>query len=407
MPSYTIRRVTGDLYLLRIDDRGTRFFEGLWEIPEGITYNAYILLTSEGAVLFDAWKACFAEDFINAVREVAPLSRIRYLVLHHGEPDHTGSVPKLLRKVEEEGGSVTVLGHPMIKGMIEAMYRLKPRFKPVRDNETLGVGGLHLTFTYTPWLHWPETIMTFIREYKTLLTCDAFGAYSTPKQIFDDDGVPEDYESYARKYVVTVIGGFREHIVRAIEKLKTRGIEPRVIAPSHGIVWRRSPETIVKLYERLGRGESVRSKVVVVYGSMYGFVEEMIKNMVEMLEDVGFRVKVYGFTDSNHPPISEVLGDAGDAEAIVIGASTYEGGVLPSIENLIKLLKKKAKARGKPVIIVGAYGWAPAAGRIIKKELEDAGYKVIGTVEVKGRVDGESLDKMRKLVEELKTQLST
>lgn len=406
MPRYTISSVTDNLYLLRIDDRKTRFFEGLWEIPEGITYNAYVLVTSEGAVIFDTWKAGFAEDFIEAVREVTPLSKVKYLVLHHGEPDHTGSVPKLLEAVEKEGGSVTVLGHPMIKGMIESMYGVKPSFKPVRDGETLEIGGIQLLFIYTPWLHWPETIMTFIPEYKALLSCDAFGAYSLPEKLFDDEASLENYEAHVRKYVVTVIGRFREHIIKAIEKLGSRGIQPSIIAPSHGIVWRKSPEHIIALYEKLGRGEPTKGKVVVIYGSMYGFVKAIVKEAVRMLEERGFNVKVFGFTDSTHPPVSDVLSEIGDAEALVIGASTYEGGVLPSIENVLSLIKKKARYKGRLALIIGAYGWAPSAGKIVKKELEEAGYTVIGPVEVKGRAQDEDIAVIEKLVDELAQRLT-
>ncbi len=404
---HVVKRVVGNLHVLRIDDPDTRFFEGLWEIPEGITYNAYVLTTDEGSVVFDAWKGRYADEFVEAVKEVTPLSKVRHVVLHHGEPDHTGALPTFLRAVKEVGGDPLVLGHPMIKGLVESMYGIKLRFKPVKDGESLTVGGVELRFIHTPWLHWPETIMTYVPEYEALITCDAFGAYSIPPKVFDDEF--DDlrwYEKHVMRYAVNVIGRFRQHVVKALGKIRSAGLKVSVVAPSHGIVWRRDPSFIINLYERFGKGTATKGKVVVIYSSMYGFVEKIIDYVVKELELRGLTVTTFRFTEYEHSRLSELLGELADAAAVVIGASTYEGGVIPTIDHVVNLIMKKATYPGRPALIVGAYGWAATAGKLVKDTLSKAGYEVIGPIEVKGALTDEARATLSAAVREIAEKAS-
>ena len=399
---HVVKRVVGNLHVLRVDDPDTRFFEGLWEIPEGITYNAYVLTTDESSVVFDTWKGRYADEFVEAVKEVTPLSKVRHVVLHHGEPDHTGALPTFLRAVREAGGDPLVLGHPMIKGLVESMYGVKLRFKPVKDGESLTAGGVELRFIHTPWLHWPETIMTYVPEYEALITCDAFGAYSIPPKVFDDEfGDLRWYEKHVMRYAVNVIGRFRQHVVKALEKIRSAGLKVSVVAPSHGIVWRHDPSFIINLYERFGKGTATKGKVVVIYSSMYGFVEKIIDEVVKELELRGLTVITFRFTEYEHSRLSELLGELADAAAVVIGASTYEGGVIPTIDHVVNLIAKKVAYPGRPALVVGAYGWAATAGKLVKDALSKAGYEVIGPIEVKGTLTGEARAMLSAAVREI------
>jgi len=219
---YHVAKVTEDLYVLRVDDRYTKYFEALWEIPEGITYNAYLLKTDEGDVLFDAWKRQFSSHLMEALERVTSPDRLKYVVVHHMEPDHTGSLEDVLRWAP----NAKVLGHPLAGRMMNAYPKAKERFKPVKDGEVLEVGGKKLRFVHTPWLHWPETMMTWLEEEGVLLTCDAFGGYGIPLSLFDDQCVKlEEMIREMRKYVVTVIGHYREWIDRNIAKLEKLGIK--------------------------------------------------------------------------------------------------------------------------------------------------------------------------------------
>ncbi len=389
-----------NLYLLRLDDNKTKYFEAIWPIPEGVTYNSYLLLTGEGAILFDSWKHSYAEDFIETLEEVVDPIKVKYIVVHHMEEDHSSALPRVL---EEIGSEVTIVGHPLTRTMLEAFYGARPRFKPIRDGEKISLAGKVIKFVHTPWLHWPETIMSYLENEGVLLSGDAFGGFSIPS-MFDDEreGVAE-YVRYVRKYIATVIGRYSSFVLKAVDKLKASRISPRIIAPAHGMVFRKNPEFIIDLYVRLARKEAEKGKVLVVYASMYGSVERAVLVAVEHLRALGFKPVIYRFTDIEQAPIGDVLSDAIDAEALIVGAPTYEGDVFPSVKYFLELLGKKIGGR-KTVLVISSYGWGGVAGRKIAEVLGAAGFKVAGILEFRGMPRLEDFERLKSLVRELVTE---
>ncbi len=385
MPNIHIEEILPDLYLLRVDDDLIKYFEALWEIPEGITYNAYLLKTSEGAVLFDTWRQRYSDEFIEAVKKIIDPKDIKYIVVHHMEPDHSGSLPRIL---EENGYKATVIGHPIVKQMIKSFYHIEPRFQPIKDGDKIIIGGKTLEFVTTPWLHWPDTIMTYIHEYKILLTCDVFGSYGIPPTIFDDDEeyFNGEYLLYAKKYLITVVGHYKEHIIRNLDKLKTRNLEIEAIAPSHGLVLRKHIDTMIKKYIDWAKGVAEKNKIVVIYSSMYGFVEEAVNTAIKELRDRGYSVKTYRFTDTIHSSIADILSDIVDAEALILATATYEANVFPLVNYVVDEIIEKTKYP-KPVIIISSYGWGGIAARKLSEKLEKAGFKIVNKVEFRGKID--------------------
>ncbi len=381
--------------LLRLDDDEIRYFESLWLIPEGITYNAYLLPTSEGWVLFDTWKVGYEARFMEVLKSAVDPREIRYLVIHHMEPDHSGAVKALL----EENPGIEVIGHPMTRSMLESFYGLRPRFRTVRDGEELRVGEYTLKFIYAPWLHWPETIFTYVKEIGALLTCDAFGSYSIPPKVFDDELSKEELEMYrfsTRKYMATVVGHYLPFVGKAIKKVNELGLEVKMILPSHGLIWRR-PAEIMRYYERWSAGESVSGvkKVVVVYGSMYGFVEAAVREATKILEGEGVLHAIYRFVDDYRDEISDLMGDLINASGIILGTATYEAGIHPLMRFVVDLMIEKIP-KNKTVLIITNYGWGGVAGKLLKKELEEAGFKVHSIVEFRAG----QLQKYREIIRE-------
>ena len=375
--TYRVEEVGDGFYVLRVNDRYTRFFEALWEIPEGITYNAYLLKTGEGDVLFDGWKKPFAGMLLDALEQVTSPDRLRYVVVNHMEPDHSGS----LEEVVMWAPGVKVLGHPMAGRMMKAYPRAKERFKPVRDGEVLELGGERIRFIHTPWLHWPETMMSWIEAKDILVTCDAFGGYGVFYGLFDDECTRwEDALRAMQKYVVTVIGHYKQWIGKNIAKLEKLGVKPKLIAPAHGLIWRRDPQRVIELYKELGEARAKKGKVLVVYASMYGTVETMIRRITCELSRKGYKPVVYGYTDSTRPYIAEILTDAIDAEAVILAAPTYEADVFPLLRLVAEEICWKA-SDGKKAVIVSSYGWGSVAAKHLKKIMEGCNYSVVETIE--------------------------
>ncbi|NPA23875.1 MAG: FprA family A-type flavoprotein [Crenarchaeota archaeon] len=393
MATYRKYKLTDNVYLLRLDDADTRFFEGIWPIPEGITYNAYIITTGEGSILIDGWKREFSSMFIEAIEEVTDLRDIRKIVIHHTEPDHTGSLDAVLRAL----GNVELLGTQFAKSMLEAFLgKSLPNFKPLKDGEKITLGDVELTFIHTPWLHWPDTAMTYYAEKKILFTCDAFGGYSIPRTVIDaSEDIVNEYLPHARDYFANIVAKYSQHVIKAVDKLVSMGIDYKIVAPGHGLVWVNRPDIIVKSYLAWARGERFggKFKVVIVYSSMYGNVEKMISSIVERLEGLDIELKVYKFTDKTHDNISDVLGDMLDADLIILGASTYEGALNPLMEKIVSSICSKFKGLRKRFIIVSSYGWAASADKELTRKLTDAGMEIIKNITYKGRPGRDLLEK--------------
>jgi flavorubredoxin len=376
-PRVYVEKVAGDLYLLRVDDVRVEFFEAMWEVPERITYNAYVLAGDE-PVLFDGWKREYSDLFLQALGEVLDPRNLKTVVVHHAEPDHSGTVPA----VAEAAPRAVFVGHPLAGRILRSHFRVE-RFKPVGDGERLSACGRTLRFVYTPWLHWPDTIVTYVEEDGVLLSCDVFGSYSLPP-LFDDQADRSQLSKAIRKYTVTVIGHYIDHVGKGIEKLRSLGITPRVIAPGHGPVYRSEPGWVVEEYLRVASGRWEPGKAVIAYVSMYGAVEEAVNAAKRALEGKGFRVYVFGFTDKARPPVSEVLAEASDAELLVLGAPAYEANAHPLMVHVARLIGEKLPhRRGMPVILLSSYGWGPA-GKALAELLKNYGFSNLYTFEFEG-----------------------
>ena len=406
MPKVWIEKLLDEpeLYLLRIDDDKIKYFEATWDIPEGITYNAYLMKTDSAVVLFDAWKKDYTSEFLEALSSIVDPKEITHIVVHHTEPDHSGALPKIL---ELNGYKAKIIGTIFAKRLLEAFYDIKENVHAIEDGEELKIGSRTLKFITVPWLHWPDTMITYVVEDKIIFSCDAGGGYSIPEAIDDsDDEVVEKYLPYVTKYIVTVIGHYHKYIVENIEKIKELGIvdDVRMILPGHGLIWRKNPQKIFEHYANVGAGVPKKGKVLVVYDSMYGFVEESVRVAVNELEMLGFTPIVYRYTDKEAPAVSDILGEVPDSEALIIGASTYEAGIHPRIRYLLYEMLDKANYE-KPVLILGTFGWAGVAGREIETLIKRSKFDHVDTIEVKGRTTPEDEVRIREGVRELVKRL--
>lgn len=404
MPGVRVEKLCTDpeLYIIRVDDDQIKYFEAAWYIPEGITYNSYILKLDNAVVLFDTTKAEYTDIFLEALRGIVDPKEITHIIVHHTEPDHSGALPKIL---EENGYRAQVIGTAFARNLLQGFYgeKVVENFKVVKDGEELKIGGKIFRFITVPWLHWPDTMITYVVEDKLIFSCDAGGGYSIPETIDDsNEEVVRRYLPYVAKYIVTVIGHYHKYIVQNINKLKNLGIveEARMILPGHGLAWCKNPKRIFEYYESVGAGVPEKDKVLVIYDSMYGFVERRIEIVLDELKKLGKKPVVYRFTDKEAPAVSDILGEIPSAEALVIGASTYEAEIHPRIRYTLYEIVDKANYE-KPVLIVGAFGWGGVAGRKIETIITRSKFDHVATVESKGYPSREDEEKLREAVRKL------
>lgn len=400
MVDYRVYKLAENFYLLRAFDYSTRFFEGLWEIPEGIMYNSYVLTGSEGTVVFDTWKNSMASEYVEALKDIVDPRDVKYVVVHHAEPDHSGALKLLVEK-----SNPLVLGHPLAKNLVESFYGVQVRFKPVVDGGSLSINEEKIVFYQTPWLHWPETIVSYIAGSRALLSCDIFGAYGVfNREVWIDELSGEALGKYwwlMKKYLANVIGTYREWILKNLEKLTQIPGGVEWILPSHGLLIRGEyTGQVLQKYASWGRGDSEHGKTIIVYSSMYGFAQKTVELVEKYLAEKGVQVKTLGFNDESRAYVSDIIGEAYDAERILFITSTYEADLFPLMRYVAFLMTSKIP-RNKRIAVIALYGWGAKAGRILSEILGPAGFSIVETLEFKAGEEEKSMEKIKSLVEKL------
>lgn len=402
MERVEVRELLKDLVVLRVLDKNIRYFESLWEIPEGVTYNSYVLRTKEGSILFDTVKHSFSEEYVDALKRVVDLRDIKYVVIQHMEPDHSSSLKTLSTL---SGFRAEVLGHPLTAKLIKSLLGIDVKFRPVKDGEELRLGDTVLKFVHAPWLHWPETIFTYVEELKALMTCDAFGAYSIPPHVISDlTYLRTQYARFMRKYFVNIIGHYKDNVIKALNKLATLNLDLELIAPSHGAAFlgTNTINEVLKLYRSWAEGRSENKKLVILYTSMYGYNEEIVEKLLEMIKGDDVRVEVFKFTPEHRDNISDFLGEVIDARAIVLVTSTYDNSVFPITKYVLELLLAKSNTE-KPLYVITTYGWNDAASREIRNILEKSKFKLSGELSVNSLLTEADLQKLSNVSKEILT----
>jgi anaerobic nitric oxide reductase flavorubredoxin len=375
MPSLEIRP---DVFWIGLNDRTTDLFEGIWPVSgAGVSYNSY-LIRDRKTVLVDLSKGFKTDEYIEAIEAIVPLAEIDYLVINHMEPDHTGAI----RAISRIPRSLTILTTEKAREMLAAFYGITEHVQAVADGETISLGKRTLTFVHVPFVHWPETMVTWDAEDRILFSCDAFGGYGAlPGAIFDDQCTDLPfYEKEALRYYVNIVAKFSGPALKAIEKLSGTPVE--VIAPSHGLVWRKDPGRIVELYRRwaeLAQGGGATG-VTLLYGSMYGNTEKVMNAVAHGISREGVPVEIFDAART-HP--SYILPSLWTYRGVMVGAPTYEGTLFPPVSQAIDMAVLKRVMRKKAAIF-GSYGWSKGAVASFQKMVEPLKWDVTDVLEFRG-----------------------
>ena len=377
--------IADDVYAISVNDRTTDLFEGLWPISlEGVTYNSYII-SDEKKVLIDLTKEFKTDTLLDQIATVFDPADLDYFVLNHMEPDHTGAIKTLLRVAPNATILCTAKAVPFLK----EYYGVTERIREVKDGETISIGRKTLQFFHTPFVHWPETMMTYCIDDKVLFSCDAFGGYGALRGYnFDDECTDLDYyKRESLRYYSNIVAKFSEPVLNAIAKLAA--IDVKVIAPSHGLLWREHPEDIIALYTKWAEyatGET-ETGVTLLYGSMYGNTEEVMNSIAKGVSNAGVPVDIF---DVARTHTSYILPSLWTKKGVMVGAPTYEGALFPAMQSALQEAGIK-NVVNKKAAIFGSYGWSGGAEKRIRSIVEPLKWDVTGTFIFRGGPTNEDL----------------
>ncbi len=380
-------QIKPDIYWIGVNDRTTDLFEGLWPISRhGVSYNSYLIKDKKN-VIIDLSKAIKTDVFFDHIAEVIDISQIDYVIINHMEPDHTG-VLRTLRKLAPD---LTILCTEKAKTMLKDFYAITTNIEVIRDGQSLSLGSKELKFFETPFVHWPETMVTFETSQNILFSCDAFGGYGALRgTIFDDQCDDLDfYINESLRYYVNIVAKFSRPTLNAIEKLK--GVPVEIIAPSHGLIWRKQPGLIVELYKKwagYATGEAEKG-VTLIYGSMYGNTEMMMNSVALGLSHAGMPVDIF---DAARTHSSYILPSLWTKSAVVIGAPTYEVGLFPPVAQILEMAALK-RVLNKKAAMFGSFGWSGGALKAIKNIIEPLKWNLADIFEFQGGPTPEDLKK--------------
>ncbi len=377
-----------------VNDAETPLFEGLWSIPEGVSYNCYLVIGSEKTALIDSVHEKKAQEHFEKINSLIELSKIDYLIINHMEPDHTGAVPELLKKAP----SAKVVFTPIAQTIFKKFYSFDPAGVIVKGDDTrISLGNKTLRFIQTPWLHWPETMSTYLEEDKTLFCCDAFGAFKKlPSGAIlesDIDLVAQDVCGCSQKYFASVFNGQREWVLKALEKFDNLKLEIEVLAPSHGPVYTSTAKQTISQWASWSKG-TYKKTVVVPYGTMYGMTAKCLSAIEEGVKEAGGIVQSFNLSED---AAVDALTALVEAPALIVGSPTYEHEVFPKVNDFLNLLKTK-KFSDRCTGVFGTFGWSGEATRKLAAEMSSLGFELVEQpLSIFGNPAKEDLEKARQL----------
>ena len=381
--------IVKDTYYVGVNDRKKEKFEGLWPLPNGVSYNSY-LIVDEKVCLIDTVEADFFSQFIENIREVIGDRPIDYIVTHHMEPDHSGSFA-LMRKYYPE---VQVVGNKKSFDLLKGFYGLSGGEVEVKNGDTLCLGRHTLKFFLTPMVHWPETMMSLDEASQTLFTGDAFGCFGALNGgLVDSEINCEPFWLEMVRYYSNIVGKYGTPVQNALKKLA--GEQFDYICSTHGPVWHEHLQRVVGLYDSMSRYET-EPGLVICYGTMYGNTERMAEEIARAASQAGVKnIVVYNVSKTHH---SYIIRDVFRYKGLIVGAPTYNTGLYHEMDVLLSELANR-DIKDHLLGWFGSYGWASKAVSKIREWNETAlHFEAVGEpVEMKQALTPEVTEQCRAL----------
>ncbi|MFR3559680.1 MAG: FprA family A-type flavoprotein [Paraclostridium sordellii] len=399
-------KIGEDIYYVgKVDDRDVPFHRLI--LKKGTTYNSYFI-DSEKPTVIDTVDMMYGREFVDNLSKITDLEKIKYIVVNHTEPDHSGAMAGLCAKAK----NATIVCSKLAVDELKELYKLYNRdFLVVKDGDTLDIGGKTLLFKITPYLHTAETMITYCIEDKILFPCDIF---STHVATFDllDTLAKEDIEEDFIGYFNAIIYPHRNHVKTLMEAIKDLDIN--IIAPSHGYILTKDIDKYINIYKDMSKIDISDKKATIVYTTMRNTTKKIANLIKDELEKSDMKVSVF---NSNKDDKDEIIKSIEKSDVLLFGSSTRYGDMIGNIEEILKEVKDK-DLEGKLAGAFGSYGWSGESIEVIQEYLNDTNMKVLNTsdiikstgmeevefpLRIRFSLDEKSTEEVKKAVEYMKT----
>ncbi|MEA4925658.1 MAG: FAD-dependent oxidoreductase [Syntrophomonadaceae bacterium] len=362
--------IKDDVYWVGVRDPELRIFDMVMTTDIGTSYNSYLIKGTEKTALIEVCEDKFFDQYLDHVKSITGLNEIDYLIMNHTEPDHSEAVAQLIELVP----NLTIVGSATALSFLREITNKKFRALEVNEGDRLELGNKTLRFLNVPFLHWPDTIYTYLEEDKILFSCDSFGSHYPDERLFNDLMESNFLDPY-KEYFDAIIGPFKPYVLEALDKIKDLPLE--IVAPGHGPVLRRDIDRYIDLYRQWSTRppipKSDKPKIVLAYLSIYGFTKMLADSIVEGINSMGdFEIKTYKLIEDklDDPELlKQVADDLLDASGFLVGSNTVNGDALPPIWKLLSLLSPITHG-DKLAMAFGAYGWSGEAVPSIETRLQ-------------------------------------
>lgn len=382
-------RISERIHYVGVNDRTTHRFEGMWPLPMGVSYNSYLIEGSEKCAIVDGVEVSHSLQLVDHINELLAGRKPDYLIINHMEPDHSGAI-RILRNVYPH---LIIVGNAQTLSMVKGFYGEEGGTLAVKDGDTLSLGPeTTLQFALTPMVHWPETMMTYLREEQTLFSGDGFGCFGALNgAVIDNEMDTERYFPEMVRYYSNIVGKYGTFVQRALKKLA--GTELSTICPTHGPVWRSEIAKVMGLYDTLSRYEPLDNGVTIVYGSMYGNTELMAETAADALADAG--IKEISVLNASVTDLSYIIADIFRHRGLVIASPTYSNTLFPPITAVMEAISIRG-IQNREILTIGSHTWAHQAVYEMGRHLTDAKLTTItDPIIVKQAPDSDTLARIR------------
>jgi anaerobic nitric oxide reductase flavorubredoxin len=372
------------IYWVGVIDWNIRDFHG-YVTNRGSTYNAY-LIQDEKTALIDTVKHTFSEELVRKIKDITPFEKIDYIIVNHVEMDHSSSLPVIAKLAKNARIFSSARGKDELIEHYGAEFE---RVETVKSGDTLSLGKKTLTFLEAPMLHWPDSMFTYLAEDKILMPNDAFGQHFASSERFDDEVDQHILMEEATMYFANILMALSPLIIRKIQEVVAMKLPIEMIAPSHGIIWRKDPMKIVNAYLDWSTPKT-KNKVVIVFDTMWNSTDKMARAIADGIAAEGVDVKILKLRSY---AISEAMTELLDAKAVLVGSPTLNNGMFPTLSSFLTYAAG-LKPKGKLWSFFGSYGWGGGAVRGMVKVAKEAGFDVLEPgIEVKFVPDEDDLKK--------------